>query len=303
MSGAGKRGRKRSVAKSGEGKGGEEKEELTEEQEEERAREAARQAALEDFHTRVEQCIELQGPSLDVSGLLLRFAEAEVLANKLLPSNPELTALNVSNNELNADSCLSIARVLESHPGITTLDISGNTVTRGGEKVGYPGLPGHLLAYEVDTAGLVALGRVLRQNSMVTCLNLSSTTATGVHGDDLTGVIAISEGVRKSKGITALDLSKNVLCAEGGNRLAPALDNNDLLYHLNASSGYMGVKNNGSGGDVSGFNSLLNAIENSGALEKLDLSDNRLDALPEEYEDIIKERCKVKGIVAPQLKL
>jgi Leucine-rich repeat (LRR) protein len=289
----GKRGKRNLASDKADG----EEEDLTEEQQEERARLAARKKALEDFHERVELCIEAQNPSLDVSGLCLGTPEACVLASRLLPGCPELTELNVSNNELQAESTTALAHALESHPGITRLDISGNAVTKGQPRAGYPGLPGHLLAYEVDTAGLEALGLVIRNNPTLTDLNISGTTATGVHGDNLCGIIAICEGVRKSKGITALDMSKNVLCAEGGRRIAPALDNNDLLTSLNASSGYMGIKNTGSGGDVSGFNALLNAIENSGALVHLDLGDNRLDMLPDEYEEIIKERCKLKGIV------
>ena len=83
----------------------------------------------------------------------------------------------------------------------------------------------------------------------------------------------------KAKGVLMkVDLSNNFLASAGAKCLADALEGNQTVSELNIAGNSLGKKaaSFGAGVDLSGVNALANAFATMGALERLDISENKL---------------------------
>jgi hypothetical protein len=96
------------------------------------------------------------------------------------------------------------------------------------------------------------------------------------------GAIIISAWLtHKDNGtLTKFDVSGNSLCAAGAKALAAALSSNQVLTELNLSRNWLGKEDpwGHSESDMSGVAILADAIKDMGALSKLDVRANSIDA-------------------------
>ena len=141
----------------------------------------------------------------------------EILA-KALKGNGALTALNLSGNRLKHGFVQSLADAIPTMGALAKFNISNNHLRSPGAK---------------------ALATALQGNSVLTDLNLSSNNLAWHEkdgaGNDISGIIAISNAIPTMGALVKLDMSANRICAEGGQLLVAALEDNpnttELITH------------------------------------------------------------------------
>jgi hypothetical protein len=93
--------------------------------------------------------------------------------------------------------------------------------------------------------------------------------------------------------LSVLSLKSNNLRADGGKALAEGLKGNTVITELDISTNALGVDSDYKP-DMSGVIALANAIKDTGALTKLDISDHNIEQ--GEALQRIADLCHTKGV-------
>jgi hypothetical protein len=229
-----------------------------------------------------------------------------------IKDNGAMTKLDISKCELMAEGGKALAAGLKGNQLMMELNVAGNRLGQnvsGGRYVSdmsgvialadvMPDM-GALLVLSLNSNSLgpgggKALAEGLRGNSVIEELNLADNKLTD-YGNDMSGVVAIADVIPGMGALSVLSLKDNRLATkEGGKALAQALANSSTLKELDVSSNDWEDVFGNRLGDGPGFaQELAVGIKDNGALIKLDIRSNHLEA--EQKEDL-QRICVASGI-------
>ncbi|CAJ1387592.1 unnamed protein product [Effrenium voratum] len=154
---------------------------------------------------------EVECPGPDWCCLQIRGGGRDPLAKalaKALRTNPKITKVDLSCNEITADGAQALGDALAQNNSVTSLDLRGNCIGNVGAK---------------------ALGDALAQNNSVTSLDL----AVNELGDE--GAKALAAALEINSAVTEIDLRNNRIRDEGAKALEEALKKNSTVTSLDLS--------------------------------------------------------------------
>lgn len=203
----------------------------------------------------------------------------------------KLTSLNMNGNDLQRHGADNLARNVDKLTSLTSLDLGNNILG------GYFGE----LEFVSDVSGVRALADALKNNAVLTHLDLSHNYLCGINNDtfsgtyDPSGIQALASALSGTSVLTSLNLSNNsiggyydydddtnfVSDPSGIQALASALKGNGVLTNLDLSRNVLcGINENGRGTyDATGIRALANALQVNRKLTSLNLSSNQLCGL------------------------
>jgi hypothetical protein len=197
---------------------------------------------------------------LDISGKNVGMEGALVVA-EYLDGNGAMTKVDISKNSIFAAGTKLLAEALKGNQSITKLDISSNNATWDGQK-------------HEEMSGVIALANSIRANGALLVLSLKD-NALGTKA----GGKVIGEMLKANSVLQELDLSSNGVYPEEGNgpkfaiALSQGLADNGTLSKLSLADNFLAAKTNAKGTGEA----LAEMLKGNSVLKELDVSANAPD--------------------------
>ena len=156
------------------------------------------------------------------------------------------------------EGVIAICKAISTMASLAKIDISNSNLRPEGAKV---------------------LAEKLKENSTLQELNIagnllsfkSDAEAWDDFYTDLSGILAISKVIPTLRALVAFDISNNDIRAEGGQALAKALMNNNIMTSLNISDNFMACKETGEAlADMLKVNTVLKELDISRKYDRYD---------------------------------
>ena len=185
-----------------------------------------------------EQTLQIEKFSLN--GCLLCYGPNINNIFELIRISPKLVSIDISDNGFIIEWIESLVQVLGQCPNLSDLNLSNNDIDDEGSKIITKLLKSHKIVSfnisknDIGDEGVISIANALSQNPNLTFFDLSANK----FGNE--GIIKITNALSLCPNLTNLNLSNNNICDMGASCITNVLFANSSLHHINLSNNKIG---------------------------------------------------------------